>query len=167
MRKSLPPRGGRPSQFCVHMRQPVSVGNFTVLAGAYFNLESSDLEVDILVPLIDMVPFAFGRRYTVIGATLEDYGGVPDNWREFLEEVIIPELAAERRVLVFCMAGHGRTGTLLASLIALLESDEQTPDPIAAVRQRYCRFSVETLEQTEAVFALRGKELPAQYRDFQ
>jgi protein-tyrosine phosphatase len=62
------------------------------------------------------------------------------------------------------MAGHGRTGTFLASLIALLEDDHTTPDPIAAVRERHCEQAVESVAQGEAIFALRGQPLPRKYR---
>lgn len=151
-----------------HRGAPVRVGPYTVLSGATFDLVPSDLErADVLVPLAGSVPFAFGRRYEVIGATMQDYGGVPDGWREFLEGVILPELRAGRCLLAFCVGGHGRTGTFLASLIALLESREETPDPILAVRKRHCERAVESRAQAEAIFALRGEALPAQYeREF-
>ena len=67
--------------------------------------------------------------------------------------------------MVYCMGSHGRTGTFIASLIALLESKEQTPDPIAAVRERHCSKSVETIGQARAIFALRGEKLPKKYDD--
>lgn len=95
---------------------------------------------------------------------LEDFGGVPDDWALRLEEAVIPELASGQRLLAFCAGSHGRTGTFLASLIALLESPEETPDPIAAVRARHCKEAVETLAQAEAIFALRNQDLPAHYR---
>lgn len=149
-----------------HTGEPVRVGPYEVLAGGTRDLTADDLEkADVLVPLAGGAPFAFGREYRVIGATMEDYGGVSKYWREFLEQIIVPELAAGNRLLAFCVGSHGRTGTFLASLIALLESAEETPDPIAAARARHCRKSVESLEQAEAVFALRGEALPKQYRD--
>ncbi len=52
---------------------------------------------------------------------------------------------------------------MLGSLIALLESAEETPDPIEAVRTRHCHHAVETLAQAEGIFALRGQELPQKY----
>ena len=52
----------------------------------------------------------------------------------------------------------------LASLFALLESEEETPDPIAAARKRHCRRAVESIKQADAIFALRGaKWAPAKY----
>jgi hypothetical protein len=75
---------------------------------------------------------------------------------------VIPLLAESKKLLGFCMASQGRTGTWLASLVAILEPD--TADPIAAIRQRHCQHAVETLAQAKAIFALRGEELPAKYR---
>ena len=148
-----------------HCGDPVRVGPYTVLAGGTRDLISADLEkADVLVPLTGSVPFGFGRRYEVLAAPMQDFGGVPIGWQEFLEGEILPELASGRRLLVFCMGSHGRTGTFLASLIALLESAEETPDPIAAVRERHCDEAVETLKQAEAIFAIRGEPLPAQYK---
>jgi hypothetical protein len=66
-------------------------------------------------------------------------------------------------VHIFCDGGHGRTGTVLASLIALMESSAKTPDPIAAVRARYCDQAVETLDQARAIYRLRGEDLPLRW----
>lgn len=117
----------------------------------------------ILVPLT-MPRLVLGSEQNVIWCLLEDFGGVPDDWEQFLSSVIIPELQSGHHLLAFCAGGHGRTGTFLASLVALLEDEEETPDPIAAVRSRHCFHAVETTAQAEAVFALRNKELPVQYR---
>ena len=147
-----------------HRGEPVRVGPYTVLAGGTRDLREEDLErADVLVPLNGEAPFALGRAYRVIGCPMRDFGGAPSNWREFLERVIVPELAAGSRLLAFCVGSHGRTGTFLASLIALLESVEETPDPIEAARKRHCERAVETRAQAEAVFALRGEPLPSQY----
>lgn len=153
-----------PVRLCAHRGEPVRVGPYEVLAGGTRDLRSEDLEkADLLVPLLENVPFAFGRRYEILAAPLRDFGGVPEGWSEFVESVC-DELALGRRILTFCMGGHGRTGTMLASLIAVLETAKETPDPIAAARERHCERAVETLAQCEAIFALRGMKVPAKYR---
>jgi hypothetical protein len=120
--------------------------------------------MDVIVPLTEgPMPFGFGKRYEVFAAPLRDFGGVPRSWRRFLEQVI-EELEQGKNLLAFCGAGHGRTGTFLASLIALLESADETPDPIAAVRERYCDLAVETLAQAEGIFNLRHETVPGQYQ---
>ncbi len=152
-----------PLRLCSHRGESVRVGPYEILAGGTRDLQSEDLEkADILVPLLENVPFAFGRRYQILAAPLRDFGGVPEGWGEFVE-LVADELALGRKVLTFCMGGHGRTGTMLASLIAVLESAEETPDPIAAARERHCSHAVETLAQAEGIFALRGRVVPEKY----
>lgn len=149
--------------------QPVVVGPFQVLAGGtmYHDFfEWFDYSGDVVfVPLTDSLPTSSYDGHEVIPLYLEDFGGVPGNWRELLEEQIIPRLSGDLPLLAFCAGSHGRTGTFLASLIALLETPEETPDPIAAVRQRHCRKAVETTAQARAIFDLRSQPLPQHYLD--
>ncbi len=148
-----------------HFGAEVRVGPYKIFAGGASSLIPQDLEsYDLLVPLLDSpMPFGFRGQYDILALPLQDFGGVPPDWREGVEDVI-RELKDGWRVLTFCHGGHGRTGTLLSSLVALLESDSETPDPIAAVRLRYCEKAVETLAQATAIFALRGMALPEHWR---
>jgi protein-tyrosine phosphatase len=59
-------------------------------------------------------------------------------------------------VLIFCLGSHGRTGTVIAGLIAMLEPE--VDDPIEAVRKRHCGKSVETREQAEWVRNLHHQQ---------
>jgi hypothetical protein len=150
-----------------HLGEAVRVGPYTVLAaGAMYELDNrfDDPEV-VHVALADHFPALPDREYQVVWQVLPDFGGVPDDWDVFLKDEILPRLESGQKLLAFCLGSHGRTGVFLASLIALLETPEQTPDPVAAVRQRHCEAAVETLAQAEAVFALRGEPLPTHYRD--
>jgi protein-tyrosine phosphatase len=121
--------------------------------------------VDLLVSLGEKLPVEPGEicPLPVLWLPLQDFGGVPSNWEGLLKQKIIPKLADGQQLVFFCHAGHGRTGTALASLIALLEDETQTPDPIRALRDRYCQEAVETARQQQAVFALRGQPLPVTY----
>jgi hypothetical protein len=150
---------------CDHYGQVVQVGPFAIMAGGTNYFRPGDLdEADLLVPLTHQAgPLLFSKRYQVLAGCLVDFGGVPVGWRAFLETVI-DELKNGRKILAFCVGSHGRTGCFLASLIALLESDRETPDPIAAVRKRHCDHAIETLAQAEAIFALRKQPLPEIYR---
>ena len=141
------------------------MGPYVVLAGGtQFLLPHHFRNANLLVPLTTWAgPLEFGVRYEILAGCLVDYGGVPDYWSEFLGAVI-EELKRDRKILAFCAGSHGRTGCFLGSLIALIESDEETPDPIAAVRKRHCEHAVETLAQAEAIFALRGRTVPIKYQ---
>jgi hypothetical protein len=150
---------------CQHIGGEVPVGPYLIRAGGTRYLKSDDLTgIDTVVNLTNSsMPFGFRARYRVLALPLRDYGGVPPDWREGVMDVI-RLLRQKQRVLAFCEGGHGRTGTLLASLVALLEDPVRVPDPIAEVRRRYCELAVETEEQAEAVFALRDARLPDAYR---
>lgn len=169
---------------CVPHRglHPVRVGAYEVYASGTQYLDPGHaLGFEVLVTLNGLLPqgltqfpgspstpLQFGEvvqlgSTKIIGGTLKDFGGTPPEWRSFLETLVIPELQAARTVLAFCTASHGRTGTFLASLVALLELPGATPDPIFAVRTRHCCHAVETLEQAKGVFALRSREVPKRY----
>lgn len=157
-----------PQKLCSHRGDKVKVGPYEVMAGGTQYLRPEDLrEADILIPLAVYdrpIPVESGRSYAVFGLPLVDFGGVPENWKELLTGSVIPRLEEGKKILAFCAGSHGRTGCFLASLIALLESARETPDPIQAVRERHCTKAVETLEQAKAIFALRGHGLPRKYR---
>ncbi len=147
-----------PCDHYAHPKSKVAVGQFEIFVGGRLALKQGDIDgFDLLVPLTHKATFSFGCRYCILWAVLPDFGGVPENWLEVVNEVIA-ELKAGKRIMAFCEGGHGRTGTLIASLVAILESDIE--DPILAVRERYCVHAVETYAQAEAVFALKGKALP-------
>ncbi|MBS1996222.1 MAG: hypothetical protein JSS86_07930 [Cyanobacteria bacterium SZAS LIN-2] len=141
----------------------VSIGDYQVWAAGGMYLTARDLEgYDLLVPLTQHMAFGSGKRYQILAVPMRDFGGVCNNFRYCLEE-IVAELRQGARILIFCDGGLGRTGTVLASLAALLESRKETPDPIAAIRSRYNDRAVETYEQVEAVFQLRGQRPPSDY----
>ena len=162
---------------------PVRVGPYTILAAGTRYLESSDLaKADVLIPLTGCNELTFGqlyqltaaeqpsgiteleqgKTYKVLVGKLPDFGGVPANWESFLSQQVIPLLASGATLMAFCFASQGRTGTLLASLIAMLEPE--VDDPIAAVRERHCAHAVESKAQAQAIFALKGAEMPEFYR---
>lgn len=165
--RALLQRSGPPlsAVSCSHSGDAVRVGQYTMFAGgAQYGMEPSRLkEMDVLIPLTRLSHEALRYLVSFVEVRyhpLEDFGGVSDDWPEFMQGVA-RDVREKKRVLAFCIAGHGRTGTLLASLIALLEPECE--DPIAAVRERYCPHAVETREQAEAIFALKGVPLPVKY----
>ncbi len=147
-----------------HGQKPVQIGPYIVRPGAGLDLIWEDLEtVDVLVNLAGErgIPGDYLKDFESIDYELVDFGGIPADWEEFLKVQILPVLKVGKLIMPFCEGGHGRTGTFLASLIAIVEADVE--DPIAAIRERYCDRAVETLEQAEAIFALTGKPVPAKY----
>jgi hypothetical protein len=146
-----------------HRGEPVKVGRYTIYAGGLNHLQPEDLaKFDYVIPLEPKIPTKMGvvQKWKLLGCPWKDFGSPPEGFREFLEEMVIPLLAKKKKILVYCVGSHGRTGTFIASLIALLETKEETPDPIKAVRDRHCYKAVETRAQAEFVFALREEDLP-------
>ena len=150
---------------CPHPGQKVVIGQYAVNAAALIDKVRWDISsIDILVALAEHVPASIwseGFLGLIFAYPLSDWGGVKGPWIKFLEN-IWQEVANGKQVLAFCEGGHGRTGTFLASLIAIVEKPE---DPIATMRERYCQDAVETIYQAEAIFALVNQEIPEHYRE--
>lgn len=71
---------------------------------------------------------------------------------------LIRYLALKRAsMLVFCLGGHGRTGTAIASIMTVCGWD--SADSIAWVRANYCPRAIETKQQEEYVRRVAG-EIP-------
>lgn len=168
-----------------HRGEPVQVGPYTVYLGGTQHFQPGDADsFDVLVPLTDtplafgvhyaidgdgeypekllrgLPPLTAGKSYDVLAATMVDFSPPPANWGDFLREKVVPLLAEGKKLLFFCIGSHGRTGTLIASLIAILEPEEA--NPVMAARERHCRSAVETKAQGAAIFALKGEELPVE-----
>lgn len=148
---------------CAHdATKPVIIGGLPIWLGAERNITAAVVaKMDVILPLNGNIPEAyFGDAFQLIICGLKDQGGVPTTWRGFLDTVIAAMTRGDR-CLAYCTGGHGRTGVFGASLIALLEPDVE--DPIAAIRKRHCEDAVESSQQKEAVFALRGLPVPKEY----
>ncbi|MBS1957330.1 MAG: hypothetical protein JST89_24290 [Cyanobacteria bacterium SZAS-4] len=144
----------------------IGVGDYKLYPAAGFFLLADDLHsVDVLVNLAgeEAVPENVIRDFRFVAYPMADMGSVASDWESFLRTRILPLLEQNLRLMPFCRAGHGRTGTFIASLIALLEPT--IDDPIEAARQRYCRHAVESLQQAEAIFALLNSPVPQKYVD--
>lgn len=68
-------------------------------------------------------------------------------------------LAAGKHVDIGCIGAHGRTGTLLALLIADLEG-LPARDCIAQVRARHCKDAIETMAQENFIYRYCGEVPP-------
>jgi hypothetical protein len=75
-------------------------------------------------------------------------GQAPKDAEQFKKMIqwLVEQLALGKRVHVGCIGGHGRTGTLLAALVSVINKDA---DAANWVRKHYCSSAVETKSQTE------------------
>lgn len=74
--------------------------------------------------------------------------GVPSNVEDFkaLIQWLSVQLAANKKVHLGCIGGHGRTGTVLAALYASMAGGK---DAISYVREHYCKRAVESKAQVD------------------
>ena len=64
-----------------------------------------------------------------------------------LVDWLAKQLADGKRVHVGCIGGHGRTGTLMAAMLA--ESGAVSEHPVQWLRTNYCKHAVETIAQCD------------------
>jgi protein-tyrosine phosphatase len=93
---------------------------------------------------------AQNRPYPAIIVDVPDMKAPPVAVLNTLVEIIVSKMKQGKLVDIGCIAGHGRTGTLLACLIARKEHLDGRA-AIAAARERYCPMAVENREQEQAV----------------
>lgn len=161
---SIPPAGAKPlldSECYVgtqkHPPTARKLGEHTIWLCARDSIGAADIVYDLYIPLNGDLPRVRSTEpVAVMLYELVDYGGVPDDWKEFVQYVW-ERIQAGDKVLAWCTGSHGRTGTLYASLLALAEPDV---DPVLTARERHCRKAVESVKQVEAVYALAGKPVP-------
>src|SRR5262245_51774694 len=128
-------------RLCWEVHPPLTVGRGRVIYGGNCTspvVKDADLYVGLDV--------SFRKTSDIHIAFIIQDGGVPEDVEGFKALVtwVSDQLDLGRKVHVGCIAGHGRTGLLLTALVA---ERGVSGDPIAYVRQRYCRAAVETLTQ--------------------
>ena len=88
-----------------------------------------------------------------------DQGTVSKGYYKALVDTIVEHLDAGETVEVACAGGHGRTGTLLAGVMASINhTDADTT--IKHLRKVYCNQAIETYGQEDMVYTLLGETPP-------
>ncbi|XRO75426.1 protein-tyrosine phosphatase family protein [Methanocaldococcus sp. 28A] len=78
---------------------------------------------------------------------IEDYSIPTVEDMDLIVDFIKFHVSKNKEVVVSCIGGHGRTGTILAVWAGL----NGVKNPIKYVREHYCQYAVETEEQEEFV----------------
>lgn len=119
---------------------------------------------DVLCPLTESG--GFNMNYNefcglIMWIPIKDFSA-PDALRLRVSAQRIVELMQHgNNIALWCMGSHGRTGTVLATCIGLVEPDV---DPIDTVRARHCSHAVETQGQIEVVFKALKRALPEKWK---
>jgi|SRR3990167_6850564 len=98
------------------------------------------------------------HQYPAVIIDWPDRDIIPVNLLARLANFCIDSIRRGKFVEIGCLGGHGRTGTLLAAIIAIAEHIP-ADQAIAAARTRYCSQAVESIKQEMLIHALLLKGL--------
>ncbi len=131
------------------IQPPVEVVPGLILGSLRALNDILDRKPDVLFPL-DRLPgwvWETGFRGEIVYYPITDYEALPDDVLDGLVAAVLERLKAGKRVAVFCIGGHGRTGYVAACVLYRLGQE----NPIAFLRQNYSPSAVESEEQELSV----------------
>lgn len=104
---------------------------------------------DILVPLAECYGSIWdnGFRGEIWYYPIRDYHVLPSDVADQAVSRIVSALENKKKVGIFCLGGHGRTGYLACLVLGALDY----ADPIRYVRENYCKLAVESNEQIKQI----------------
>jgi len=148
---SSKPKGSswKTGQRCFHTHPALKIGEHYVFGGSCSTPVHDDCDIYIgldwtMAEHEKRLPWVEGHS---IHYKITD-GQAPKNPDEF--KALITWLAARiekgDKVHIGCIGGHGRTGLVLAALVAQMTSEK---DPITYVRENYCEKAVESTTQVK------------------
>lgn len=162
---------------CYHFRQRVRVGNGSMLASSLTSRRTMHIEDIGQVPKPDLSIYLDSlwmettdgiltncpsllpttpRQPIIVIEWCDGLDLDPEQVKQ-LVDIAVKAFHEGKLVEIGCYGGHGRTGTLLACIIARLEG-LSAKEAIEAVRTRYCKRAVETRLQIQAVHEFTGEE---------
>lgn len=163
------------SRKCDHWRDVVKVGDGVVTVSAHSDKPRENEKDDTAVPDLGMylsvswqdrmspiwgagIKTPYGvDSYPSVYCKWADYGVVDISVVTWMVKAIRTAMEKGLSVDIGCQGGHGRTGTLLACLIAHVEGLDSA-NAIKAVHKRHCKEAVESLSQENLVREYCGEE---------
>lgn len=85
-----------------------------------------------------------------------------DYWYKF-NDVLHTEYPKGGHIIVACIGGHGRTGTVLASIILAACPEQSVASVIEFIRAEHCENAIESASQVEYLLKFRPKEIPTDW----
>lgn len=127
---------------------------FTQVHESIFVGRASDItdvlhKVDLLVPLDNVSGRIWDNGWNgdIYYVPVKDFGVLPKSIEVQKVQYVLDRIAEGKKVAVFCIGGHGRTGYFASLLMGKLGIE----DPIKVLREQYCKNAVECNEQVEAI----------------
>jgi protein-tyrosine phosphatase len=134
---------------CFHSHPALALGEFKIYGGNASTpaVKDADIYVALDRGSYDKPSYPWKKGPISILFRVTDMQE-PDDKKEFRNMVVwLAEQVREgKKVHIGCIGGHGRTGTLLAALVAHMGVSD---DPIAYVRTNYCKKAVESTRQID------------------
>ena len=130
-------------------QQPVEIVPGLILGSLRALNAMLDMKPDVLFPL-DRLPgwiWDTDFRGEIVYYPIMDYCALPDDVLEQLVAAVLDRLQAGKRVAIFCIGGHGRTGYVAACVLHQLGKE----NPVAFLKQNYSPSAVESEEQELAI----------------
>lgn len=106
---------------------------------------------DVLVPLNSLDgqvwDYIDPKKTKIFYFPCPDYGILPINCLDYLVTSIIKFLKERKKVALFCMGGHGRTGYIASCVLGKLK----VLNPIEVIKKKYCENAIETISQFNSI----------------
>lgn len=151
-----------PKHTCRHCQDDVTIGPYVIWLSEFpegnWKRERPDLGVYMAEPWLSRagrvitngVPLETGAAYDIIYIRWADRGTIEPEALVPVIAKIIEYLKAGKKVEIGCFGGHGRTGTVAACLLGIVEGISGE-DAIVQLRTRYCDHTVEGKAQEQFV----------------
>lgn len=114
---------------------------------------------DILVPLDSLDPIIWDYcnpyKTKIFFFPCPDYGTLNKECLNYLVTNVIRFLKNRKKVALFCLGGHGRTGYISACILGKLG----VKHPVEVIRSKYCKHTIETYDQMLEVQEYTGINL--------
>ena len=112
-------------------------------------------------PAKKMLPsMLFDPPVPVVAVDWPDYG-IPPLRKVWWETFAAALRKVDGHVVIYCLGGHGRTGTAVAILASLLKWVPDKECPVTWLRERYCHQAVESIEQISYIRHITGRAVLA------
>ncbi len=108
-----------------------------------------ELDPDVLVPLDHLPACVKDKGYSgeILYCPIPDFNILPDDELDRLIDKIIAHLEDGKRIAIFCIGGHGRTGYVAACVLFMLGER----DPVSFLHNNYTPCAIETDIQYKAI----------------
>jgi hypothetical protein len=130
-------------------QQPVEIVPGLILGSLRALNAMLEMKPDVLFPLDRLPGWVWDTdfRGEIVYYPIMDYCALPDDVLEQLVAAVLDRLQAGKRVAIFCIGGHGRTGYVASCVLHQLGKE----NPVAFLKQNYSPSAVESEEQELAI----------------